>query len=368
MFNLAMLDVVIGAVFYFLFASLICSAVREMFESLLGQRATMLEKALREILDDATPIKDGKKSTLVQFFQHPMIDSLFQGDYTPTFVYKFPVIGWILAGLRQYGNHRRLPAYIPKENFAAAVLDIFSGPDATSAAPAPANANAVAPDVKARRLAAIRKTAEGAIARATFDAPKDNTTPAQTTNTAQQDGAATAPTTDGGQEDDRTDLPPSERLAKAILWALDNSNGDLVAARKQLENWYDSSMDRVSGWYKRQTQWMLFLIGAAAAVALNLNTIMVIERLYYDDEFRRAAVEDATHAVTDPALLAKIEIERAKIGAAQAAENPAPTDTSKPATNSKPVAAPSAPKQEPAPSQPSAGDGAQQTRARMLPF
>ena len=39
----------------------------------------------------------------------------------------------------------------------------------------------------------------------------------------------------------------------AILWALDNSDGDIVKARKQREAWYDSTMDRVSGWYKRQT-------------------------------------------------------------------------------------------------------------------
>ncbi|MGO9115282.1 MAG: hypothetical protein ACLP9L_39215 [Thermoguttaceae bacterium] len=41
MSNFKMLDVVIGVAFFFLFAGLNCSAVRELIESLLGARATM---------------------------------------------------------------------------------------------------------------------------------------------------------------------------------------------------------------------------------------------------------------------------------------------------------------------------------------
>jgi chemotaxis protein CheY-P-specific phosphatase CheC len=195
MFDFKMLDVVIGAVFFFLFASLICSAVRELIESLLGARATMLEKALREILDDTTPVKtDGKKSTLVQFFEHPLIDSLFPGEYMPSFVSNIPIIGGLWAALKGYGNHRRLPSYIPKENFAAAVLDVIA-PPATGAISSA--------EAKTRRFKNVRKAAANLI-------------------TSAENGR---PVPENGAEADV--LPPSARLAKAVLWALDNSDGDL---------------------------------------------------------------------------------------------------------------------------------------------
>jgi hypothetical protein len=44
MSNFKMLDVVIGVAFFFLFAGLICSAVCELIESLLGARAIMWRK------------------------------------------------------------------------------------------------------------------------------------------------------------------------------------------------------------------------------------------------------------------------------------------------------------------------------------
>jgi hypothetical protein len=306
MFNFKMLDVVIGVVFFFLFASLICSAVRELLESLLGSRATMLEKALREILDDTTPIKtNGKRSTLVQFFEHPLIDSLFPGEYTPSFVSKIPIVGGLWATLQGYRNHRRLPSYIPKENFAAAVLDVIAPPATGAAKSATSLARA-----KAQRFKNVRKAAADLVT-----------------------SAGNGPPVPGEEV-----LPPSERLAKAILWALDNSDGDIVTARKQLEAWYDSTMDRVSGWYKRQTQWMLFLIGLAVALIINLNTVTVVERLYYDDEFRLAIVKDATEAKTNPTIVDKVERERSK---KQGSETSAPVALTAPPTGetAKPPAA-----------------------------
>ena len=43
-------------------------------------------------------------------------------------------------------------------------------------------------------------------------------------------------------------------VRRVLLTALDTSCGDLDLARKSIEDWFNSSMDRVSGWYKRSTQ------------------------------------------------------------------------------------------------------------------
>jgi hypothetical protein len=60
-----------------------------------------------------------------------------------------------------------------------------------------------------------------------------------------------------------------------------------------LEAWFDGTMDRVSGWYKRRTQHWLFVIGLATSVMLNVNTITIAEYLAHNDEARNALVRRA---------------------------------------------------------------------------
>jgi hypothetical protein len=118
-----------------------------------------VEKALREILDDTTPVKtDGNKSTLVEFLEHPLIDSLFPGEYTPSFVCNIPIIGRPWAALKGYRNHRRLPSYIPKENFTGAVLDVVAPPPTGTKNPAASPAEA-----KAQRFKNVHEAAANLI-------------------------------------------------------------------------------------------------------------------------------------------------------------------------------------------------------------
>lgn len=50
---------------------------------------------------------------------------------------------------------------------------------------------------------------------------------------------------------------------------------DIARVRAEVEGWYDGAMDRASGWFKRRTQKILFFLGLAAAVALNLNAVVL---------------------------------------------------------------------------------------------
>jgi hypothetical protein len=65
-------------------------------------------------------------------------------------------------------------------------------------------------------------------------------------------------------------------LADALLPPVDAAGGDLEVARRNVEGWYEGTMDRVSGWYKRRTRWLLFVIGLAVAVLANVDTIEVV--------------------------------------------------------------------------------------------
>jgi hypothetical protein len=86
---------------------------------------------------------------------------------------------------------------------------------------------------------------------------------------------------------------PSERLQRALTTAMDHANGDLDQMRKNLGAWFDSSMDRVSGWYKRRTQLYLFAIGLGTTLILNVNTIRIGRHLYQSDAARELLVQRA---------------------------------------------------------------------------
>ncbi|MDR3436701.1 hypothetical protein [Telmatospirillum sp.] len=48
--------------------------------------------------------------------------------------------------------------------------------------------------------------------------------------------------------------------------------GDIGAFHSHLATWFDASMERLSGDYKRRTQWVSFLIGLVIAIVLNVNS------------------------------------------------------------------------------------------------
>jgi hypothetical protein len=88
----------------------------------------------------------------------------------------------------------------------------------------------------------------------------------------------------------------SVAVQRAVLTAIDTAQGDFNTAVSNLEHWFDSAMDRVSGGYKRSTQWILFAIGVFAAVTLNINTFTIANRLYGDKATRDTLVARAAAA------------------------------------------------------------------------
>lgn len=65
-----------------------------------------------------------------------------------------------------------------------------------------------------------------------------------------------------------------------------------------LERQFDDAMQRVSGWYKRLTQLILFVIAIALVAGMNADSFTIGQRLWKDDILRNAVVSQATTTVT----------------------------------------------------------------------
>jgi hypothetical protein len=90
------------------------------------------------------------------------------------------------------------------------------------------------------------------------------------------------------------DLPAD--LRKALLALTTGAKGDIATFRKNVEAWYDDTMARVSGWYKRHVRWITIAIAVVLVLAFNLSAVGIARSLYTDQALRGAVVTQATQA------------------------------------------------------------------------
>ena len=93
------------------------------------------------------------------------------------------------------------------------------------------------------------------------------------------------------------------KLRMTLLGFVDASQGNLDAAQKKIETWFDDTMQRVSGWYKRSAQKLIFCAGFALCLALNADTLVMTKELWSDQALRSTVVAHATHRVEHPQTL-----------------------------------------------------------------
>lgn len=90
---------------------------------------------------------------------------------------------------------------------------------------------------------------------------------------------------------------PSQKLKDVATALVAEGTHDVADLRAQLERWYDNSMERVSGWYKRRVQLILAIVGLVLAILLNADTLQVVNSLWSDKTVRAAVVAEAGQAV-----------------------------------------------------------------------
>jgi hypothetical protein len=99
-------------------------------------------------------------------------------------------------------------------------------------------------------------------------------------------------------------LPPAEGARSvdrvlALLWK--EAKNDPDQFRANVETWFNDSMERVSGWYKRRTQMLLLIWAAVVTIGTNADTLVIAKTLWRDPALRQALVERAEgYVATEP--------------------------------------------------------------------
>jgi len=215
LFGSTVLEVIIGMIFVYLLLSLLCSAVAEYIESLLGFRASDLRKGIELLLNDSPETKKSADNT------EGSADKTDKGVDLAQRLYEHGLIRPL------YRTANKLPSYIPSRTFALALWNMAGGGAGGSST---------------TNLEDIKRVI--------------NTT------------------------------VPNRELKEALVTLIDDAKGDFDQARKNIEDWYEGMMDRVSGWYKRRVHAILLVIGLVTAAAINADSINIAKALVSDDVLR----------------------------------------------------------------------------------
>lgn len=86
---------------------------------------------------------------------------------------------------------------------------------------------------------------------------------------------------------------PNEEVSKLLLNLFDDAKGSVDKFKENIEVWFNNGMDRVNGWYKRRSQWILAVVGLVIAVLMNVDTILIFKHLQSNPAAREALVGQA---------------------------------------------------------------------------
>lgn len=235
MFGSIVLDVAIGLVLIYLLYSLLVTILGEIISSWIGIRAKMLKTAIEIMLLD-DPVGTPSSSWIERWWK----DFTYQTrlDYKNSLAesfYNYPSIKYL--GKKELN---KIPSYISKENFADTLFNI------------------------------LREKGTGADDMAKIDfCLKYNT------------------------------LNINDETKKHITNLCQTAGIDSDAFKINLQKWFTDTMERLTGWYKRRIQIILFSLGLLIAISFNVDSIKIAQLLSKDKDARNQMVQIGTAMAKD---------------------------------------------------------------------
>lgn len=289
------LDIVIGLSFIYVLYSLFATIITEMIASGLSLRARNLENAIiRMLKDERRPpwlILRIKAISYVFDLINDIIKFLFkrQSKLSKLF-FEQPSIKYLSAG------YSSKPSYLSAENFSKALVDVLKDLGKK-------NQNSEIEKVRkglrlghtlGRNISVIRAFLLRLDKKSSRDIGKKYIKLSKTFK-LDQSPSHTSPNNKGGK---------TSSTVSHIHSLLEDSNGDMIKFREALESWFDDTMLRCTGWYKRKSKIITFSVGLVIAILFNADTIRIVEKLAVDNKARTQLVEMAkTYVKENPNLL-----------------------------------------------------------------
>jgi len=243
----------------------------------LAFRAKVLEKAILRMLEDGKTTSTSELwGWLNRFWDRILgLGSMF---FKPNMLKDKNVAVWFYVHplIKYLGedNFYSKPAYITAQNFSKVMIDLLKGFEDTST-----------PDVQ-RISTSVRN---GTIYQLPICVNADSANMAIQALRFQL--CVKKGTSYTVKPDATVSINTDTKLFLQSIWA--ESNADINTFKTKLEQWYDDTMDRASGWYKRYTQFILLLVGFTIAVIFNVDTIAVYKTLSKDKTARDQLVQMA---------------------------------------------------------------------------
>ena len=95
---------------------------------------------------------------------------------------------------------------------------------------------------------------------------------------------------------------PKNQASQAVLSIIDRADGNLTTARAGVEDWFNASMDRLSGEYKRRIQAVTIVVSLVLTAGVGADTIAIANSLYQEPALRAAVTGAAQGAPSNPAI------------------------------------------------------------------
>jgi hypothetical protein len=228
--------------------------VNESISTAVGLRARYLQAGILNLLSASQQTTEAGIETAKSFYGHPLVQGLIRPGHGPD-----PTTD--PTATTRWWRKSPYPSYLPSRTFVAALTDLAR--DA---------------ELKVKQI----------------DPEK---------------AAATSSQIEGTAKDLERKLTaiPNARLSEAMLALYRTTGEDAAAFKHAAEQWFDDSMERVSGWYRRKVQLLLFVIATIVVVLLNADTLTTARVLWRDDATRAAIVTKAEAAAENEEADVKLD-------------------------------------------------------------
>lgn len=300
-------DITIGLVFIYLILSLIASEIQELIATFLQWRAKHLKHSIELLLAGGSETEKSefeKAQELVQeLYQDPLINTLNQqAKGKVEYLLRENAKNSDKKTKKALGNKQSAPSYLPSETFASSLLNALKIPQLITYVKHPSD------EFKTDLymiLASYKELKTGI-----------NDPNSESYKIIKQVYGDFDQKFIDFVNNDLPDYVPNNLITSLGIIGqrsrikIDDLTEEVNQFKNEVETWFDRSMDRASGVYKRNAKGVAILIGILVAVLTNTDTFHLAKRLSQDSVIRSAITQSAsqrTDFIKDPEARREIE-------------------------------------------------------------